>query len=336
MSDEMVLSDEQAVQYGFAPASAPAVSEPVQTETPAVAESAVAATPSTAEKPADSASPPPTKDTPKEGEKPLYTPEEVAQILKEEEKTGKVLLDSSRLTPEGRLVQKSFQQGYGPKFEQAKREREEAVKMKAEVERIRAEFEQAKREAENKRLFEKEAEELGEETARSNQERREMADRLERLESENRQARNRAATMQIEREYGQVSPKFNIPQDEVFGNIILGSIVGNDLRGADGTPRTIAESAELFANELGLTDGHVDNMWRLIKANPTNYAAIKNTFINEYNQEKAKGPTVSPSSSANVKTVPPKPSDTVDPNKSTMDAVRELLGVPAGEEIKLI
>lgn len=333
MGDETIsLSDEQAVAYGFAPASAPAaatsVVEPV---TPAVVESAVAATPAPAEKPADSAVPKPTIDTPKEGDKTLYTPEEIEEILKSDG-----TLDSSRLDANGKILQKSFQRGTTQKFEQAKRERDEAVKMKAEVERIRAEFEQAKREAESQRLFEKEAEELGEETAKINKRERDMTERLERLENENRQARTKAATMQIESEYRAVTPKFNIPQDEVFGNIILGSIVGNDLRGADGTPRTIAESAELFANELGLTDGHVDNMWRLIKANPTNFAAIKNTIINEYNQEKSKGPTVSPSSSANVQPTPKKSSDEVDPNASTMDAVRKLLGVPDGEEIKLI
>jgi flagellar biosynthesis GTPase FlhF len=328
----MALSDEQAIEYGFAPASAtPEATNVVETVTPAVVESAVAATPATAEKPADSTVPKPTTDTPKEGDKALYTPEEIEEILKSDG-----TLDSSRLDANGKILQKSFQRGTTQKFEQAKREREEAAKMKAEVERIRSEFEQAKREAENQRLFEKEAEELGEEAARTNKERRDMQERLERLESENRQARNRAATMQIESEYRSVSPKFNIPQGEVFGNIILGSIVGNDLRGQDGTPRTIAESAELFANELGLTDGHVDNLLRIVKANPNNYAAIKNTIINEYNQEKAKGPTVSPSSSANVQSAPKKPSDEVDPNASTMDAVRKLLGVPDGENINLI
>ncbi|MDD5009203.1 MAG: hypothetical protein PHC68_12495 [Syntrophorhabdaceae bacterium] len=333
MAEETIsLSDEQAVAYGFAPASAPAVAmSAVENVTPAVQESAVAAIPATAEKPADSASPQPTKDAPKEGDKPLYTPEEIENILKSDGN-----LDSSRLDANGKILQKSFQRGVTQKFEQAKREREEAVKMKAEVERIRADFEQAKREAENQRLFEKETEELGEEAAKYNKEKRDMQERLDRLEAENRQAKTRAATMQIENEYRQVSNKFNIPQDEVFGNMILGSIVGNDMRGADGTPRTIAESAELFANELGLTEGHVDNMWRIIKANPTNFAAIKNTIINEYNQEKAKGPTVSPSSSANVQTIPKKSSDVVDPNKSTVDAVRELLGIPAGEEINLI
>jgi flagellar biosynthesis GTPase FlhF len=332
MAEETIaLSDEQAVAYGFAPAPAATEAEVVQNETPAVEEGAVATPPAPAEKPAESASPEPTKDAPKEGDKPLYTPEEIEEILKSDG-----VLDSSRLDANGKILQKSFQRGTNQKFEQAKREREEAVKMKMEVERIRAEFEQAKREAESQRLFEKETEELGEEQARVNKRERDMAERLERLENENRQARQRAATMQIEREYSQISPKFNIPQDEVFGNIILGSIVGNDLRGADGTPRTIAESAELFANELGLTDGHVDNMWRLIKANPTNFAVIKNTIINEYNQSKAKGATVSPSSSANVQTTPQKPSDEVDPNASTMDAVRKLLGVPDGEQINLI
>lgn len=331
MSEETIaLSDEQAVAYGFAPASAATEAEVVQTETPATEVSEVAVS-TDAEKAPENVSPEPTTDAPKEGDKPLYTPEEIEEILKSDG-----VLDSSRLDANGKILQKSFQRGTTQKFEQAKREREEAVKMKMEVERIRAEFEQAKREAESQRLFEKEAEELGEEQAKANKRERDMAERLERLENENRQARQHAATMQIEREYSQISPKFFIPQARVFGELILGAIVGNDMRGVDGMPKTIAESTELFANELGLTEGHVDNMWRLIKANPTNFAAIKNTIINEYNQGKAKGPTVSPSSSANVQTAPKKPSDEVDPNQSTIAAVKQALGLADGEEINLI
>lgn len=330
----ITLSDEQAVQYGFAPASTTPAATTVEStpkETPAAEQNAVTTPPATAEKPAESASPQQTKEPPKEGEKPVYTPEEIEEILKNDG-----VLDSSRLDANGRILQKSFQRGVTQKFEQAKREREELARQRAELDRTRAEFEKARKEAESREIYKKEVEDFGEEVAAARKRERDTDERIRQLEMENQQARQRAAVMQIENEYRSTSPKFNIPQDQVFSDMILGSIVGNDMRGIDGMPRTIAESAELFANELGLTDGHVDNLWRLVKSNPNNFAAIKNQIINEYNQEKAKGPTVSPSTSANVQTKVNKPSDVVDPSKSTMDAVRELLGVAQGEEINLI
>jgi len=331
MAEETIaLTDEQAVEYGFATASDSTAQttqvEEVKTETPAV-ETSTETTPPV-DKPAESVSPEKVVEKPPtESEKSLYTPEEVAQILKEEVRTGKVLLDSSRLTPEGQLLQKSFQQGYGPKFEQAKR-------MKEDAERIQAEIAKEKREAENKRLFDEDVERFDEETAKRNELERKRDERIAQLEFENRQVRQRESSLQIRNDYRQVAPKFHVPDEQVYEDIILSSIVAGDMLNMEGAPRTIEESSAKFADALGFTN--INNLWKIIKANPENYTTVRNKFINEYNQEKAKGNTVSASSAANVQTPTKKPSGDVDPNKSTMDLIREEFGIPDGEKINLV
>jgi hypothetical protein len=323
-SEQISLPDDLMAQY-FPSASTEAAT-PAQAETKEVpaAEAAPAITPPVVEKPTESGVTPKVAEVASvDGGKPLYTPEEVAQILKEEATTGKVILDSSRLTPEGRLLQKSFQQGYGPKFEQA-------AKMKAEAEKIRADIEREKREAANQKLFDKEAEEFGPEEAQRNLRERQRDEKIAMLEYENQQVRQREAGTQILNEYSKVSPKFHIPQDDDFTNMILGSIVGNDFRGINGYPKTIEESTAMFADKLGFTN--VENLWKIIRANPDNETAVKNFYINQHIKDKAKGPTVSASSSANVQTeIKPTPGA----KKSIMDIAMEHFGVPAGEEIIL-
>jgi hypothetical protein len=325
MAEEQIsLPDNLAAQYGFAPASTEQAE--AKTETPA-AEATPAITPPAVEKPAESGVTPKVAEVaPGDGGKPLYTPEEIEEILKADG-----TLDSSRLDAQGKLLQKSFQRGTTPKFEQASKMREEALKIRAEADKIRAEYEQAKRDAENKRIFDKEAEELGEDRALELKEKREILDRMQRLEYENRQVKQREAGMQILNEYSKVSPKFHIPPDEDFTNMILGSIVGNDIRKVDGYPQTIEESTALFADKLGFTN--VENLWKIIRANPENETAVRNFYINQHIKDKAKGPTVSPSSVANVQAEIKPPVD--NSKRDIMDAVREYFKVPAGEEIKL-
>ena len=331
MSEETItLSDEQAIEYGFAPA--PAVSEPpaaapTAPATPA-AESPTTVTAPAAEKPAESASPKTESAPPSESGKPLYTPDEVKTLLAEEERTGRVLLDSSRLSPEGRLLQKSFQSGYNPKFEKAK-------KMLDEANRIKAEIEQAKREAAAKQQFERDVEEHGEDEAKRLKYQRDTEERIARLEWEKEQAKQREMSMMIGNEYRQVAPKFHIPQEQFFEDAVLSYKWAQDLlrvnRGEE--PLTMEEANQGYANEVGITN--FNNLMRLIKANPENEKALRNQIINEYNQEKAKGPTVSPSSAVNVQPPAAKPAGEVDPNKSTDALVREMLGIPEGEQINL-
>jgi len=337
MSDENIsLPDSMAVEYGFMPSSSEPTA-PVTTEVPQAQPATDASgvtTPTATEKPAESEAPKAADVTPKEAAKPLYTPDEIKQLCKDAEATGKINLDTSRLTPDGIALMKSFQQGLDGTWGKAKREREETAKARAELDRIRSEFEQAKREAENQRLFEKESEELGEEAARANQKEREWQERVERLENENRQARNQAVAMQIKEEYRNVAAKNFIPQDQDYEDAILAAIYGADLlhQGRGEYPRTIEESAALFADKFGFTN--VDNLWKIIKSNPENEKAVRAYYENDYIQRKAKGPTVSPSSAANVP-IQQKPAGEVDPNESTMTIVKRLLGVADGEEINL-
>ncbi|MDD5245282.1 MAG: hypothetical protein PHU49_14835 [Syntrophorhabdaceae bacterium] len=330
------LSDALAVQYGFAPASTEATA-PVTTEAPKetpATEAKGVTTPTATEKPTESEAPKAADETPKEAVKPLYTPDEIKQLCKDAEATGKINLDTSRLDPNGIALMKSFQQGLDGTWGKAKREREEAAKERAEVERIRAEFEQAKRDAENKRIFEQEREELGEDIANANKREREMQERLERLEMENRQAKTQALAMQIREDYRNTSSKYFIPQDQNYEDTILAAIYGADLlhQGRGEYPRTIEESAANFADKFGFTN--VDNLWKIIRSNPENEKAVRAYYENDYIQRKAKGPTVSPSSAANVP-IQPKPAGANDQNKSIMDIVRETLNIPAGEEIIL-
>lgn len=328
------LTDAQAIQFGFPPASTePTTTEAPKTETPAADASGVTA-PTATEKPAESEAPQAADATPKEAAKPLYTPDEIKQLCKDAEATGKINLDTSRLTPDGIALMKSFQQGLDGTWGKAKREREEAAKERAEIDRIRAEFEQAKRDAENQRIFEQESEELGEDAARANKREREMQERLERLEAENRQVKTRAVAMQIKEDYRNTSSKYFIPQDQEYEDAILAAIYGADLlhQGRGEYPRTIEESAANFADKFGFTN--VDNLWKIIRSNPDNEKAVRAYYENDYIQRKAKGPTVSPSSAANVP-VQPKPAGANDANKSIMDIVRESLNIPAGEEIIL-
>jgi hypothetical protein len=330
MTDTTIaLSDEQAVEYGFAPAPA-ATSAPVTTEVPK--ESAVSVpetvTAPTADKTAESVSPKVEDIKPSDGGKPLYTLEEVEKIIAEEERTGKSLLDSSRLSPGERLTQRSLQRGSTKKFELAK-------KMLDEANRIQTEYEQAKRDEENRKIFDKESDELGPEMAQERKERRELLDKVNRLEVENQRAQNSASAMQITNDFRKIAPNFHIPTDEVYENMVISNIIANNVlqtwKGE--APKSLEESAAITADALGFTN--VDNLWKIIRANPENEQAVKKFYVDGFVKEKAKGPTVSPSSSANV----PIEKKTSEPNKSGMDAIRAMLherhGIPLDGEINL-
>jgi hypothetical protein len=325
MADTTIsLSDEQAVEYGFAPAPA-ATSAPVTTEVPK--ESAVSVpetvTAPTADKTAESVSPKVEDIKPSDGTKKLYTPEEIEQVLKADG-----TLDSSRLDAQGKLVQKSFQRGTTQKFEQAK-------KMLDEANRIKAEYEQAKRDEENRKIFDKESDELGPEMAQERKERRELLDKVNRLEAENQRAQNSASAMQITNDFRKIAPNFHVPADEVYENIVISNIIANNVMQTwkGEAPKSLEESAAITADALGFTN--VDNLWKIIRANPENEQAVKKFYVDGFVKEKAKGPTVSPSSSANV----PIEKKTSEPNKSGMDAIRAMLherhGIPLDGEINL-
>ena len=335
MSNEtMVLSDEQAVKYGFAPASAaPATTTEVKKETPATEPKTETAPP--VEKPTEGVSPKPEVTPPTTSGKPLYTQDEIRQICKDAEATGKINLDTSRLDAPGIALMKSFQQGLDGSWGKAKKMQEEAAKIRADAEAKLAEFERKQKEAENQKLFAKEIEEHGEEEARRRLEIREIKDEQARLRMERDQARQRESRMQIESEYRQASPQYFIPQEPIYQDIILSGIVGRDLLNmGNGLPiPTIEESAALVADAIGFTN--VENLWKIIKANPANYDAVRNQIINEYNQERAKGNTVSASSPANVPEPVKRPDDGSDPKKSTLNDILDHFGAKDLSEIKL-
>lgn len=335
MSEETItLSDEQAVAFGFEPTAAPAI---VETSAPAAATEAANVTPAaevkaetapTEGKPAESASP--KVEAPSKEGKALYTTEEIEEILKTDG-----VLDSSRLDANGKILQKSFQRGTTQKFEQAKKMTEEAARVRADAEAKLAEFERKQKEIENAKVFEKEAEELGQEEAERRKEIREIKEEQARLRYERDQAKQREASMQISNEFRQVASTYHIPADEDFENLILSPLVANNVmqvwRGE--VPRDIGESAAYYADKLGFTN--VNNLWKIIRANPENETAIKNYYFNEHIKLQAKGPTVSPSSAANVPAAPKPPVDLKDPKNAILEDVLSRFGVNGLNEINL-
>ncbi len=323
----ITLSDAQAVEYGFAPTS----TETVKTETVTKEESATEVKTETAtpapEKLADSVSPIPAEVAPIDGGKTPYTPEEIETELKDHGDLAK--LDSSRLTPEGKLLQKSFQRGTTGSFEKSKQMQAEASKKMEEANRKLAEFEQKQKEIENQKIFQKEADEYGEDIAKDRLEKRQMQEDINRLKWEAQQAQRQSAGMQIRNDFRQVAPKYFVPQDQVYEDMVLSRIVAGDMLQMEGTPKTIDESSAIVADALGFTN--IENLWKIIKANPANYTAVKNFFINDYNKEKAKGPTISSSSTANIQ----KPLAKSDPNKTAMDNILDRLGVKDLNEVNL-
>ena len=328
MSNEtMTLTDAQAAEFGFAPASTEPSTPVAAVEATNVAAVTPPVTTPPTDKPVESVSP--KTETPAAEGKSLYTPEEIEEILKTDG-----TLDSSRLDANGKLLQKSFQRGTTQKFEQAKKMTEEAAKIRADAESKLAEFNRRQKEIEDQKVFQKEAEELGEEEAARRKEIREIREEQAQLRWERDQARQRESSMQIQDNFRQVAPKFFVPEGQVYQDIILSSIVAGDMLRVNGgsPPRTIEESTAMFSDALGLTN--VENLWKIIRANPENETAVKNYYFNEHVKSQAKGPTVSASSAANVQTPKP-PVDSIDPNKSTMDEVLSHFGVSKLNEINL-
>jgi len=322
----LTLSDAEAVEFGFATAPAPTPNVEPVAETPKAADATLPATAESEQKPIPEATPnveqTPAQDADQTG-KQFYTPEEVERLLMSDGN-----LDSNRLSPEGKILQKSFQRGFGPKFEQAKRMREDAERQLAEIRRLQ-------HEKEEQEIFAKESEELGEEAAAMNKRMRDMESRLQAAEHERMAARQSQLAMEIRNEFKSVSPTHFVPQTQEFEDMILAAKWAQDMSrtSAGMDPMTMEEAVKSVADSIGLTNA--ENMKRLIKSNPAVYKEVSGDIINEYLKSKAAGPTTTSSSAASVQTTPTAAAKE-DPNEDTFTATLRKLGINPNEEIHIV
>lgn len=71
-------------------------------------------------------------ETQEQQQKNYYTPEELAEIIEKD-----LPIDTSRLTPEGIALMKSFQKGFTPKLQEAAEAKKQLEELKAELEKIK-------------------------------------------------------------------------------------------------------------------------------------------------------------------------------------------------------
>lgn len=321
----ITLSDAEAVEFGFTPTpvATPNV-EPVA-ETPKVANAATPATAESEPKPIPEATPNAEQVTAQSADqsgKQFYTPEEVERILMSDG-----VLDSNRLSPEGKILQKSFQRGFGPKFEQAKRMREDAERQLAEIQRLQ-------REKQEQEIFARESEELGEEAAANNKRFRELESRLQAAEQERMNARQSQLAMEIRNEFKSVSPTHFVPQTQEFEDMILATKWAQDMSrtSAGMDPMTMEEAVKSVADSIGLTNA--ENMKRLIKSNPAVYKEVSGEIINEYLKSKSAGPTTTSSSAASIP-APVTPAKEGAADLDVMELVKRHYGVSSLDELTL-
>jgi|GEM_PF-3374254 len=229
-----------------------------------------------------------------------YTEEELKVLLADPNGT----LDTSRLDERGQAIHKEFQRGYTKKFEELKRERDEINRKQQEI----AAFEERQRQIAEQQRFQKESEEFGEDEAKRLQHDREIESRLKQLEAERQAYQQREASEQARRLYAETAVKYHLPVEQAFEDQTVVFTYGRNLTNEkNGLPLiSMEEGARDFADFIGVTN--INNLEKIINANPANAEALKNKYINDYlKQTRSAGATVISSSSA---TVPDKPSGT--------------------------
>ena len=244
------------------------------------------------------------KETPPTGTekpevKPLYTPEEIKKEIALHGDLSK--LDSSRLSEEGKLIQKSIMSGLTPKLQEAaeikrnyeallQREREEAGK-------------RAREESEQK--YEEEKEKYGEEIANYRKDMRELHEQFDQMkqerEAEKKQWANEQSQLIMEKfhnSFMEKAPQYGVPSTKEWEEEIQARVLAeNTVRSMNGQPYiTIDDAFQKVTNTIGI--GDVDSLEKLLNANPKLKEAFENKFKEKYAEKKAAGPTVTKSSSS--------------------------------------
>jgi hypothetical protein len=240
----------------------------------------------------------PEPDTAKPEAKPLYTPEEIESEIRVHGDLAR--LDSSRLSPEGKLIQASMQRGLTPKLQRAaeieKNYQDLLYKAKAEAEK------RANEEAERK--FREETEQYGEEIAMTRKEMREARAEIEKIKAEREQERQvfqaeqqKVAAQQFHLTFIEKAKDYGIPNNAEFEELVMSRVLAeNQTRALDNRPFiSVEDGMRLVSNTIGVKD--VDGLDKLLAANPKLMEALENRFKEKYSKAKSSGPTVMKSSS---------------------------------------
>jgi len=240
----------------------------------------------------------PAPDTAKPETKPLYTPEEIKNELRVHGDLAR--LDSSRLSEEGKLIQASVMSGLTPKLQRA-----------AEIEKnYQALLKQGREDAERKakedaaKLFEKEKEDFGEELANYRKEIRETKEMVAQIQRERDGERQvfqaeqqKIAAQQFNITFMEKAKEYGVPATPEWRELTLAKVLAeNQIRSLNGEPYISVEDGLRYISEtVGLSS--VDNLDKLLDANPKLREALENKFAEKQSKKKEAGPTMIKSSS---------------------------------------
>jgi hypothetical protein len=278
----------------------------------------------------------PEPDTEKPEAKPLYTPEEIESEMRVHGDLAR--LDSSRLSPEGKLIQASMQRGLTPKLQRAA-EIEKNYQAILQKEREAAEI-RAKEEAERK--FREETEQYGEEIAMTRKEMREARAEIEKIKAEREQERQifqaeqqKVAAQQFHLTFIEKAKDYGIPNNAEFEELVMSRVLAeNQTRALDNRPFiSVEDGMRLVSDTIGVKD--VDGLDKLLAANPKLMEALENRFKEKYSKAKSSGPTVIKSSSGGGGKSEVKPAAAADkelfeqdPDKFALDYAMSLIDNP--------
>jgi len=279
-------------------------------------------------------------------EKPFYTPDEIEAELKEHGDLAR--LDSSRLSPEGKLIQVSMQRGFTPKLQEAAALRKDFDRLLQEKTALEAQ----RLKEENERKYQEEVEKYGEEQAVLMKEVREYKNRVELMEQRDRereqlwqQEQTRIAAESFRQQFSIKAPSFNIPVTQEMEDIVMSRVWSENQRrklaGRDDFI-TIDDGLKLVSDTIGFSN--VDSIKKILNANPKAMEALENEWKTKYSQQKNAGPTIIKSSGAGgsgaqvPKTTPDKPDPKIfeDPNYDVAEDIKKLSLTLLEEELKKI
>jgi hypothetical protein len=271
--------------------------------------------------------------------KSFYTPEEIEKEISEH--GDLVKLDSSRLSPEGKLIQASMQRGFTPRLQEAAELRKRFDQLVAE----KTALESQRLKEENERKYQEEAEQFGEEQAKLMKEVREYRGEVAKIKQEREYERQqwaadqqKVAAEKFRSTFAEKASTYGIPQTQEWEDIVMSRVwAENQTRQLNGQDFiTIDDGLKLVSGTVGISNA--DNIEKLLNANPKAMEALENKWKEKFAQQKSVGPTVvkSAASGSSNKIEPKASADKFDP-KTMNDAnydVREDIAQEAIKELK--
>ncbi len=240
----------------------------------------------------------PAPDTAKPETKPLYTPEEIEAEIKANGDLAR--LDSSRLSPEGKLIQASMQRGLTPKLQRAA-ELEKSYQALLQKERELAER-NAKADAERK--YQEDLEEHGEVVANLNKRLRELETAQETAKAEReleRQAylasQQKIAAQEFHFAFVEKAKDYGLPNTPQWEDMVMSRVLAeNQARAINGEPYiSVEDGMRMVADTVGFSDAQ--RLEDLLAANPKLREALRSKFGQEVVKAKPVAATIIKSSS---------------------------------------